>query len=153
MPNKIEALPSRPIATIYIVAVTGILLGLAWGYCSLFKPKRFENPGLSVYRAPLGTTVHPLVSPELVAPPEAVLVNDTGTVGESTEGGRARSAMGFSDGRGLQENTRAGAQKWHTGKILAVATRDRDDAFGRPLFTFAPWPLRSSERQAPSLER
>ena len=103
MPNKIEALPSRSIATIYIVAIIGILLGLVWGYCNLLKPKQFENPGLSVYRAPLGTRVHPLVSLELVAPPEAVLVNDTKTVGESTEGRRARSAMAYSDGRGLQE--------------------------------------------------
>jgi hypothetical protein len=103
MPNKIEALPSRSITTIYIVAVISILLGLVWSYCNLFKPKQFENPGLSVYRTPLGTRVHPLVSPELVAPPEAVLVNDTKIVGESTEGRRARSAMAFSDGRGLQE--------------------------------------------------
>jgi hypothetical protein len=98
MPNKIEALPaglSRPSIS--------ILLGLVWGYCNLLKPKQFENPGLSVYRAPLGTRVHPLVSPELVAPPEAVLIDDTETVGESTEGRRARSAMAFSDGRGLQE--------------------------------------------------
>jgi hypothetical protein len=103
MPNKIEALPSRSITAIYIVAVISILLGLVWSYCNLFKPKQFENPGLSVYRAPVGTRVHPLVSLELVAPPEAVLVNDTKTVGESTEGRRARSAMAFSDGRGLQE--------------------------------------------------
>ena len=103
MPNKIEALPSRSIATIYIVAIISILLGLVWGYCNLLKPKQFENPGLSVYRAPLGTRVHPLVSPELVAPPEAVLIDDTETVGESAEGRRARSAMAFSDGRDLQE--------------------------------------------------
>jgi hypothetical protein len=103
MLNNIEALPSRSMTTIYIVAVIGILLDLVWSYCNLFKPKQFENSRLSVYRAPLGTRVHPLVSLELVAPPEAVLVNDTETVGESTEGRRARSAMAFSDGRGLQE--------------------------------------------------
>jgi hypothetical protein len=103
MSTKIEALPSRSITTIYIVAVIGILLGLVWGYCNLFKPKQFENPGLSVYRAPLSTRVHPLVSPELVAPPEAVLANDTGTVGGEHGDRRARSAMAFSDGRGLQE--------------------------------------------------
>ena len=120
MPNKIEALPSRSITTIYIVAVISILLGLVWSYCNLFKPKQFENPGLSVYRAPLGTTVHPLVSPELVAPPEAVLVNDTQTVGESTEGGRARSAMTFSDGRGMQEkyeSRTSGTIPTHIGRI------------------------------------
>ena len=72
-------------------------------FSNLLKPKQFANPGLSVYRAPLGTKVHPLVSPELVAPPKAVLVDDTETVGESAEGRRARSAMAFSVGRGLQE--------------------------------------------------
>ena len=36
MPNKIEALPSRSITTIYIVAVISILLGLVWSYCNLF---------------------------------------------------------------------------------------------------------------------
>ena len=130
MPNKIEALPSRSITTIYIVAVISILLGLVWSYCNLFKPKQFENPGLSVYRAPLGTTVHPLVSPELVAPPEAVLVNDTETVGESTEGGRARSAMTFSDGRGLQERYESRRAKvahlvkswrWQRGVVMRLS--------------------------------
>src|SRR5262249_61952086 len=29
-----------------------VLLILVCGYCSLFKPKQFENPGLSAYRAP-----------------------------------------------------------------------------------------------------
>ena len=43
MPNKIEALPSRSITTIYIVAVIAILLGLVWSYCNLFKPKQFEK--------------------------------------------------------------------------------------------------------------
>ena len=133
MPNKIEALLSRSITTIYIVAVISILLGLVWSYCNLFKPKQFENPGLSVYRAPVGTRVHPLVSPELVAPPEAVLVNDTKTVGASTEGRRARSAMAFSDGRGLQEKYESRRAKvahlvksgrWPRGLVMTLS-RDR----------------------------
>jgi hypothetical protein len=85
MSTKIEALPSRSITTIYIVAVIGILLGLAWSYCNLFKPKQFENPGLSVYRVPVGTKARPLVSPEFVAPPEALLVNDTETMARKAD--------------------------------------------------------------------
>jgi hypothetical protein len=45
MLNNIEALPSRSMTTIYIAAVIGILLGLVWSYCNLFKPKQFENLG------------------------------------------------------------------------------------------------------------
>ena len=130
MPNKIEALPSRSITTIYMVAVISILLGLVWGYCNLLKPKQFENPGLSVYRSPLGTRVHPLVSPELVARPEAVLIGDTATVGESAEGRRAPSAMAFSDGLGLQEKYEsrrakvahlAKSWRWPRGVVMTLS--------------------------------
>ena len=111
MPNKIEALPSRSITTIYIGAVISILLGLVWSYCNLFKPKQFENPGLSVYRAPLGTRVHPLVSPELVAPPEAVVIGDTETVGRARRADVRGRRWPFPMAVVCKKNTRAGAQK------------------------------------------
>ena len=95
-----DVFPTRTIATIYLVAVATIVVVLVWGYCSLFKPKQFENPGLSAYRAPTGAMVHPLISLELV--PEAEGRNGIEAVGQSTEARRAESAMAFSHVRVLQ---------------------------------------------------
>ena len=95
-----DLFPTRTIATIYLVAVATIVVVLVWGYCSLFKPKQFENPGLSAYRAPTGAMVHPLISLELV--PEAEGRNGIEAVGQSTEARRAESAMAFSHVRVLQ---------------------------------------------------
>ena len=77
--------PTRTIASIYLVAVATIFVVLVWSYCNLFKSKQLENPGLSSYRAPPSTMVHPLISVELVPgvsqprtpslnPPTAVVV-------------------------------------------------------------------------------
>jgi hypothetical protein len=96
---KVDPPPSRAIATVYVLAVVGIVLGLVWSYCNLFKPKPFENPGVSAYRAPPGTTtVHPLVSAELVPGLEEVVASGTETVGQSTRGSPAQSAMAFARG-------------------------------------------------------
>ena len=95
-----DGFSTRTIASIYPVAVATIVVVLVWGYCSLFKPKQFENPGLSAYRAPTGAMVHPLISLELV--PEAEGRNGIEAVGQSTEARRAESAMAFSHVRVLQ---------------------------------------------------
>jgi hypothetical protein len=107
-----DVFPTRTIATIYLVAVATIVVVLVWGYCSLFKPKQFENPGLSAYHAPTGAVVHPLISFELV--PEAEGANGTETVGQSTEARRAESTLAFSNVRGLQrryQGRRAGTPR------------------------------------------
>jgi hypothetical protein len=97
---KMNVSSIRTVATTYLVAVATIVVALVCAYCSLFKPRQFENPGLSAYRAPTGAMVHPLISVELV--PEAEGGNGTETVGQSTQAGRAESAMAFSHAQGLQ---------------------------------------------------
>ena len=92
--------PTRTTASIYLVAVATIFVVLVWSYCNLFKSKQLENPGLSSYRAPPSTMVHPLISVELV--PEAEGGNETERMGQSTEARRAESATAFSHVRGLQ---------------------------------------------------
>jgi hypothetical protein len=92
--RKMDVFPTRTIATAYLMVVATIVVVLAWDYCSLFKPKQLENPGLSAYRAPTGAMVHPLISVELV--PEAEGGNGIETVGQITQGGRAESGMAFS---------------------------------------------------------
>ena len=127
---KVDLL-TRAIATIYVLAVATILMGVVWGYCGLFKAKQFENPGVSAYRAPPGTIrVNPLVWHELVPGSDGDVGSGTETVVERTEGRGAKSAVAFSDGRGSRvpyERRHAKAallarpQPWSRGLVMALA--------------------------------
>jgi hypothetical protein len=129
-----ETLPTRS-AIIYVLAVAIILITLVCGYFSLFKPQRFENPGLGAYRAPPGiTTVHPLVWAELVPTSEAAISSGTETVGITEEETRARSAMAFSDAGGLRRRDDSmNPQVGHLGKprswrrVVMTLSRGRGD--------------------------
>jgi hypothetical protein len=110
--HKMDVSPTRTIATIYLLAIATIVVVLVWGYCSLFKPKQLENPGLSAYRAPTGAVVHALISLELAPGAE----NGTETVGQSLKGKGAESAMAFLMYGVRKGDTRVGKQTWHTSK-------------------------------------